>query len=129
MPASTDRRRPVRPAVGFTLIEVLVALSIVAVTLGAGLQAAGALTRNAQRLGEVSEAQWCADNQLGALRLTRQFPDVGDLGFECLQLGRVYAGKLIVRPTPNPNFRRVDATISDAQAVPLLTVSTVIGRF
>lgn len=129
MPASTERRQPVRPAAGFTLIEVLVALSIVAVTLGAGLQAAGALTRNAQRLGEVSEAQWCADNQLGALRLTRQFPDVGDTDFECLQLGRVYAGKLIVRPTPNPNFRRVDATISDAQAVPLLTVSTVIGRF
>lgn len=126
------RRRPLqaaRQAFGFTLIEVLVSLAIVAVTLGAGLQAAGALTRNAQRLGEVSEAQWCADNQLAALRLTRQFPDVGDIEFECRQLGRVYLGKLIVRPTPNPSFRRVDASIGDEQAVPLLTVSTVIGRF
>ncbi len=113
---------------GFTLIEVLVALAIVAVTLGAGLQAAGALTRNAQRLGEVSEAQWCADNQLGALRLTRQFPDVGDLDFECNQLGRSYRGKLVVRPTPNPTFRRVDAVMSDAEGQPLLSVSTVVGR-
>ncbi len=138
MPLSTDTtdqrlRRPLphvaRAAFGFTLIEVLVALAIVAVTLGAGLQAAGALTRNAQRFSEVSEAQWCADNQLGAIRLTRQFPDVGDIDFECAQLGRVYRGKLVVRPTPNPNFRRVDATIGDAEAVPLLTVSTVVGRF
>lgn len=135
MPSPTDRRQCRQPlrsahaALGFTLIEVLVALAIVALTLGAGLQAAAALTRNAQRLGEVSEAQWCADNRLAALRLTRQFPDIGDIEFECRQLGRIYLGKLIVRPTPNPNFRRVDATIGDDQAVPLLTVSTVIGRF
>ncbi len=114
---------------GFTLIEVLVALAIVAVTLGAGLQAAGALTRNAQRLGEISQAQWCADNQLGGLRLSGVYPDVGDSDFECEQLGRSYLGKLTVRPTPNPNFRRVDAAISNAEAEPLINVSTVLGRF
>lgn len=32
---------------GFTLIEVLVGVAIVAVTLGAGIKAAGALTNNA----------------------------------------------------------------------------------
>lgn len=32
---------------GFTLIEVLVALVIVAIALGAGIKAAGALTHNA----------------------------------------------------------------------------------
>ena len=37
---------------GFTLIEVLVALVIVAIALGAGIKAAGALTNNAQRLAE-----------------------------------------------------------------------------
>ena len=36
-----------RRAGGFTLIEVLVALTIVAVTLGAGIKAAAALTDNA----------------------------------------------------------------------------------
>ncbi|WP_418316798.1 type II secretion system minor pseudopilin GspI [Piscinibacter sakaiensis] len=114
---------------GFTLIEVMVALAIVAITLGAGLQAAGALTRNAERFAAVSEAQWCADNHLAGLRLSRQFPGIGDFEFECRQLGRLYLGKVVVRPTPNPNFRRVDASVSDAQAQPLLTVSTVLGRF
>ena len=56
---------------GLTLIEVLVALAIVAVTLAAGIKAAGALTDNARRLQDVTVAQWCADNQLTALRLGR----------------------------------------------------------
>ena len=66
---------------GFTLLEVLVALAMVALALGAGLRAAGALTDNAERLADVIAAQWCADNQLTALRLARAFPGVGDADF------------------------------------------------
>jgi general secretion pathway protein I len=114
---------------GFTLIEVLVALAIVAVTLGAGIKAAGALSNNAARLAEVSEAQWCADNQLVSLKLSKQFPGVGDSDFKCEQLGLTYSGKQIVRPTPNPNFRRVDAVIANQAGEPVLTLSTVLSRY
>lgn len=127
VPPLPTAERP--PQGGFTLIEVMVALAIVAVTLGAGLQAAGALTQNALRLSEVSEAQWCADNQLGNLRLSKQFPGVGDIDFACEQMGRAYAGRLVVRPTPNPNFRRVDAVMVNGDGRVLLTVSTVLGRY
>jgi general secretion pathway protein I len=113
---------------GFTLIEVLVALAIVAVTLGAGIKAAGALTNNAQRIFDVTAAQWCADNQLTGLKLADAFPGVGDIEFQCQQLGRSYPGRLVVRPTPNPNFRRVDAQVHDESGVPLITVSTVLPR-
>lgn len=116
-------------ASGFTLIEVLVGVAIVAVTLGAGIKAAGALTNNAQRLSEVTAAQWCADNQLTGLRLAKQFPSVGDGDFACEQLGRTYSGKLIVRPTPNPNFRRVDAQIANEAGQPVLSLSTILGRY
>ena len=114
---------------GFTLIEVLVALAIVAVTLSAGIKAAGALTNNAQRLSDVSLAQWCADNQLTALKLSRQFPGVGDGDFACQQLGRSFGGRLEIRPTPNPNFRRVDAIVFDEANRPLLRLSTVLPRY
>jgi general secretion pathway protein I len=114
---------------GFTLIEVLVALAIVAVALGAGFKAAGALANNAQRLADVSAAQWCADNQLTNLKLAKQFPGVGDSEFSCNQFGRTFRGQLAVRPTPNPNFRRVDANIADEAGVPLLTLSTVLTRY
>lgn len=117
-----------RPS-GFTLIEVLVALTIIAVTLGAGIKAAGALTNNAQRLAEVSAAQWCADNQLVGLKLAKQFPGIGDGDFVCEQLGRSYRGKLVVRSTPNPNFRRVDAQVLDESEQTILSVSTILGRY
>ena len=113
---------------GFTLIEVLVALAVVAVTLGAGLRAAASLTDNAERLSQVMAAQWCADNQLTGLRLARVLPGIGDADFSCEQLGRSYPGKLVTRPTPNPNFRRVDAIVSDEAGHPLVTLSTVLSR-
>jgi general secretion pathway protein I len=113
---------------GFTLVEVLVALAIVAIALSTGLKAAGALTGNAQRLADVTAAQWCADNQLSNLRLARQFPGTGDTDFDCSQLGRDYRGQLQVRPTLNPNFRRVEARVMDEQGQLLVTLATVLSR-
>ena len=113
---------------GFTLIAVLVALAIVAVTIGAGIRAAGSLTDNTARLVDVTAAQWCADNRLTALKLAGQYPDIGDGDFTCDQLGRTYAGKLVVRPTPNPNFRRVDARVLDADGLQILQLSAILGR-
>ncbi len=107
----------------------MVALAVVANTLAAGLKAAGALTDNAQRLADVTAAQWCADNQLSGLKLARQFPGIGDSDFDCVQLGVGYRGRLVVRPTPNPNFRRVDALVADADGVPVLQLSTVLSRY
>ncbi len=114
---------------GFTLIEVLVAMAIVAIALGAGLRAAGVTADNADRLAKVSAAQWCADNALTGLRLARQMPGIGDADFACDELGRSYKGQLQTRPTPNPNFRRVEAVVSDDAGTPLVTLSTVFGRY
>jgi len=106
-----------------------VALAITAITLGAGMKAAGALTDNAQRLAEVTAAHWCADNALTALRLARQFPGTGDADFACQQLGRDYRGQLRTQGTPNPNFRRVDAVVMDERGQVLATISTIVGRY
>ena len=113
---------------GFTLIEVLVELTIVAITLGAGIRAAGALTDNTQRLADVSAAQWCADNQLTGLRLSGLTPPIGDSEFACAQLGQSYFGKLVVRPTPNPLFVNVEARIADEGGRTILSLATVLRK-
>jgi general secretion pathway protein I len=117
---------------GFTLIEILVALAVVAITLTAGMQATGALTRAAERQSDQWLAQLCAENELTKLRLTRQLPGVGESTSTCEQAGRQLLVRLAVLPTPNPNFRRVDAVVEGpVQGVNarLLTLSTVMGRF
>lgn len=114
---------------GFTLVEVLVALAILAVTLGAGVKASGALVLNAQRQLQVSAAQWCADNHLTELKLTRAFPGAGQSEFNCEQLGVRYRGSVRTQNTPNPNFRRVDVQVFSEEGYGLLTVSTVLSRF
>lgn len=113
---------------GFTLIEVMVSLAIVAVALAAGLRAAGALTDNAEHFDQVVLANWCAENQLTMLRLTRTLPGVGEAEFSCEQMGHTWPGKLVTRGTPNPNMRRVDAVVSDARGGVLASVSTVMSR-
>ena len=61
-----------RRSAGFTLVEVLVALGIVAIALVAGLQATAALTNNARRQSDVLLAQMCAENELIRMRLARR---------------------------------------------------------
>jgi general secretion pathway protein I len=112
---------------GFTLIEVLVALGIVAIALAAGLKATASLSQNAQRQTDVMLAQLCAENMFIKLRLARQMPGVGDNSSDCVQAGDTLQVQTSVRPTPNPNFMRVDAIVfKNAQSVYRLT--TVMGR-
>jgi general secretion pathway protein I len=115
-------------AAGFTLIEVLVALAIVAIALVTGLQATAALTANAGRQSSVLLAQLCAENELARVRLARQMPGVGETRTACRQGGVDYQVALTVAPTPNPNFMRVDAQVFEATG-PVLRLSTVVGRY
>lgn len=121
-------RSTLRRSIGFTLIEVLVALGIVAIALVAGLQATAALTNNAQRQADVLLAHLCAENELVKVRLARQMPGVGESDAACQQAGRNLNVHLTVAPTPNPSFLRVDAQVLDGQ-LSLLRLSTIVGRY
>jgi general secretion pathway protein I len=115
-----------RRARGFTLVEVMVALAIVAIALAAGSRAASSVVGTSQRLNDVVLAQWCADNQLTEMRLQDTLPPVGKSTFNCTQMGRSFKGTLKVQPTPNPRFRRVDASVANEDGRDMLTISTVM---
>lgn len=103
MPATP---RPSSPG-GFTLIEVLVALTIVAVALGACLRVAGLLADSSDSLRARSVAEWSAANRLAELRLARRWPEPGTRRFACDQ-GRVALRcEESVSPTADPLIRLV----------------------
>mgnify|MGYP001764080276 CR=1 FL=1 len=113
---------------GFTLVEVLVAVAVIAIALAAGLRAAGVLVDNSQRLSDVVAAQWCAENHLTNLKLTRQFPGIGEASFACEQLGRSYAGRTLVAATQYGDLRLIDAVVSDEEGRQLVRLSTLLYR-
>lgn len=123
-----DARSGAAHNLGFTLIEVLVALGIVAITLAAAARASSALIDSSQRQSDMVLAQLCAENRLIAARLQGLLPAIGEGQTQCEQAGRVFQIELLSQATPNPSFRRLDVRVLD-EATPLLRLSTVIGRY
>ncbi|MEY4283336.1 MAG: hypothetical protein RL111_11 [Pseudomonadota bacterium] len=113
---------------GFTLVEVLVALLLVAIALGAGLRVSASLTQQAQRHPLHGLAQICADNQLVALRLSPVWLAPGEREALCPQLDQVFSVRTRLSPTPNPSVMRIDVNVSLAEQ-PLLHLTTVMGRY
>ncbi len=120
--------KPDRKTLGLSLIEVLVALFILALMLATASQAISGWLRVAQRQSDTLRAQLCADNALHELRLRRTLPGVGTSTQPCEQMGQVMQVRLEVSPTPNPAFFRVDAQVSLRQQ-PVLRVSSILGRY
>lgn len=63
---------------GFTLIEVLVALTIIAISLGALITTSGTQASQAGLLKQKTIAHWLALNEITKLQIDKTFPDLGD---------------------------------------------------
>ncbi|MDZ4200844.1 MAG: type II secretion system minor pseudopilin GspI [Gallionella sp.] len=113
----TPRFHPPAPRrnAGFTLLEVLVALAIVATALGASLRAIGSLTQNSADLRVSMMATWSAENRLTQIRLAHEWPQPGQRRFDCAQGELLLICEENVYATPNPYFRRVEVSVYQAQ--------------
>lgn len=109
----TMRTRPTQ--LGFTLLEVLVALVIVGTALGASMRAVGSLAANSTGLRTAMMATWSAENRLVQIRLAREFPSVGKRSFECPQGDLKLVCEEEVLASPNPLLRRVEVGVYDMQ--------------
>ena len=98
---------------GFTLLEVLVALVIVGTALGAGLRAIGSLTQNSSDLRVDMMATWSAENRLAQIRLSHEWPALGQRAFDCSEGEITLTCLEKVLTTPNPFFRRVEVSVAE----------------
>jgi general secretion pathway protein I len=95
----------------FTLVEVLVALAVVAVALLACMRAVGVMAQSGSELEGRLLAQLSARNQLALLRASRAFPSLGTTGFACPQGELALRCEQETRTTPNEYFRRVHVRV------------------
>jgi general secretion pathway protein I len=96
---------------GFTLLEVMVALAIVAIALSASIVTAGKAASDVGYLRDKTFAHWVAMNVISEMRASRQFPKTGrHEGSEILG-GHEWFYVTNVELTQVPKIRRVDITI------------------
>lgn len=111
-----------RPA-GFTLLECVVALAILAVAMTSALRAVGNTVQSSAALKERTLAGWVAQNRLAELRATAAWPPLGRNTGQAMQAGRNYRWREEIHPTPNPLFRRVEVQVFDEPG------TTALARF
>ncbi|MDW3715725.1 MULTISPECIES: type II secretion system minor pseudopilin GspI [unclassified Pseudomonas] len=116
-----------RPAAGFTLIEVLVALAIVAVAMSAAVRAAGQMTQADGLLRDRSIALLAAQSRLAELRL-EGLPGVGRKVLECDQ-GRLRLS-CEQRVTPLGDLVQLSLRVYDRErgGPPLARLETLVAR-
>jgi len=107
---------------GFTLLEVMVALFILAVAAAALSRTAGQATDTAQQLEIRQHAGWVAHNQLSLLLLGTQ----SDLDGETNFAGQTFYWKATRSTTELANFQRFTVTVSQPMQ-PDYILATLIG--
>jgi general secretion pathway protein I len=99
---------PPRAEAGFTLIESLVALAILAVSAISLLAATEAHVARIGSLEARALAQFAAENALAELELGLE-PDAGPLDMG----GRTFRVAVRLAPTADPELERVDLAVTD----------------
>src|SRR5688572_13577849 len=100
-----------RRAHGFTLVEVLVALFIVAVGMGALLAALSAAADNTTYLRDKTFAQWVALNRVTELRLANASPSKGKTSGETQFAGLRWQWEQEVTDLDVPGVIRMDVKV------------------
>jgi general secretion pathway protein I len=103
-------RRPL----GFTLVEILVAVAILAIALAATTRAASLATDGARETRARLLATWAAGNRVAELRARKQFPVPAVTTSSVEQGGLALVLQETVVDTPNPTIRRLELAVSDA---------------
>lgn len=101
---------------GFTLLEILVALAILAISLAAVIRSTGVSIDHAEQMRVRLLADWVAQNRLALHAARGDWLPVGVQEGEEVQAGMRLRWKEEISSTPNPAFRRIEVSVSSAES-------------
>ena len=97
---------------GFTLIEVMVALTIAALALAAATAAVSQMVDGARGMQERTYASWIAQNRIAELRLANVVPELSSTTSELTYAGQEWILDTEISETGVENLFRVDVVVS-----------------
>ncbi|WP_287368633.1 type II secretion system minor pseudopilin GspI [Thauera sp.] len=103
---------------GFSLLENLIALAIIAVALSAAVRAGTQATDTSDALAQGTLARWVAQNRLAELRVRPVPPPLGRSDGEALQGRYRFRWEQTVTATAVPAWRAIDIVVRDAGGHP-----------
>ncbi len=101
-----------RSCSGFTLIEVMVALSIVALSLTAVTASISQMINAAESMRNRTYASWIAQNRITELRLAAEAPEVGSSNGEVQYANTDWSWRAVVAETGVDDLFRIDVSVS-----------------
>ena len=114
---------------GFTLLEVLVALAVLAISLGALVKIAAESASNVGYLRDRTLAAWVASNKINETLLSRNWPSPGVSQGIASMARQQWRWRLTVRNTSDPDLRRLDVGVGVDGADEVITELTAfMGR-
>jgi general secretion pathway protein I len=115
---------------GFTLVEVVVALAIVAIGMLAVFKTIGDTINNVSYLRDRTFAAWIADNRITEIRLSGEMPSVDETAGDLEYAGRQWHWITKVSQTQVEGLRRIDVSVrrdGDAEDSALVSLAGFVG--
>lgn len=104
------------PEAAFTLLEMVIALAILALGAAGLVSAATQATRQTAALEQKTFAAWVAENTLSEIRAAREWPALGVQQNTTEMAGRSWNIRTTIAATDTPEIRRIEVAVSPATA-------------
>lgn len=98
---------------GLSLLEVMVAMALVAIVVVPHLSSLGGKLSSAAESRLNTYAHWVAMNRIAEIRALKQWPSIGSKSGKETMLNKEWHWRVTVQGTPDENMRRLEVEVAE----------------